>query len=86
MVNDDINDNGLVTACEARFILDPNLSFGSESVLILVWACPDGVSAPPTSELDDICVVLFSSKLVTSCTSPSGFTLQTITPELPDTT
>ena len=42
---------------------------------VLVWACPEGVESPDQEDLDGICLALFSMKLVTSCSSPSGLAL-----------
>ncbi len=84
--NDIIINNGFVTTCEARFIPDPNFIQEDELVLVLVWACPEGVSPPSVKRLDAICVFFYNSKSVTSCTSPSGFTLPTNSEDLPNTT
>lgn len=72
--------NGFVTACEARFVV---LERGGE--VVLVWACPVGVSAPSEEELDEVCRVLVGRDLVRACSSPSGLTLEDSVQELPST-
>ena len=42
---------------------------------VLMWACPEGVESPSQDDLDGICRALFSMKLVSSCSSPSGLVL-----------
>ena len=68
-VDSTLDNNGFVTTCEARFM--PVESDG----FVLMWACPEGVESPSQEELDEICRTLFSKKLVSSCSSPTGLTL-----------
>ena len=75
----EIEQNGFVTVCEARF-----LPLTSETA-ILVWACPMGVPAPFSEDLEEICRVLFASRSVGSCATPSGLALGEEAEELPST-
>lgn len=68
-----LSNNGFVTNCEARFMPVP-----SADGFVLVWACPEGVESPDQEELDGICRALFSMKLVSSCSSPSGLMLTSL--------
>ena len=79
MTEDEVmEENGFVTVCEGRFIPSPS----SPGVLHLVWACPEGVASPGGDDEEAICVLLIRQRLVTSCISPQGGTLdlQPLTP------
>lgn len=76
-------DDGFVTVCEARFV--PNPENDNKSTFMLVWVCPEGVAAPPTEELDEICQILFAMGLVSFCSSPGGLLLELNTEDLPGT-
>ena len=65
---DSMADNGFVTVCEARFIPSPT----TPDTLLLVWACPDGVTAPDATDEEAICELLIAQRLVASCTSRRG--------------
>ena len=87
--DDDDLQNGFVTVCEARFQpLPPAESGEGNTEAGLVWVCPPGVTAPPPGRLDDICLALFASGLVETCTSPSGLVVggDPVPPQLPSTT
>ncbi len=52
----------------------------------LRWVCPLGVATPTGNDLDDICVMLFSSGLVASCETVNGVNRTSAVEPLPPTT
>ena len=70
-----LEDNGFVTVCEARFIPSPS---GALNTFLLVWACPMGVASPDGADEVAICELLIEERLVTSCTSRDGGTVELV--------
>ena len=67
----------LATVCEPRFI-KPDAIGGS---LLLIWLCPENVSAPLSQDQVILCDILLGSPLVSTCKPPFG--QEMVPPTLP---